>query len=333
MHQKEGGIRADAEDVAAGRVAPDGEQIPGATGEASPDSQTSEDSFSKLLKVPQNANAEAIQTAVNTYLTERFNDATVLKDYSVVVLHDALSINREDADRIYKALQKSDKAKPILLVLSSPGGDVAAAYFIGKLCREHTDASFQVAVPREAKSAATLISCAADKIHMGSLSELGPIDPQIRSMPALAVKHSLEHLSEVASKYPGSQAMLSEYLAKSLPIEVLGYYERAAHSAVQYAERLLGARIGITSSPKENSQLAKKLVYDYKDHGFAIDHSEAATLFGNDAIARNTEEYEFANELYEELGFLKWFVGVRFDRDLAYTGGFGAGSWVRPKPQ
>jgi membrane-bound ClpP family serine protease len=219
----------------------------------------------------------------------------------------------------------------LLLVLNSPGGDVAAAYFIGKLCREHTESSFRVAVPRRAKSAATLISCAADEIHMGSLSELGPIDPQIDGKPALAVKHSVEHLSELAAKYPGSATMLSTYLSNSLSIEELGYYERAAHSAVQYAERLLASRAGVTNTPEAIADIARRLVYEYKDHGFAIDHSEAALIFGSDVVRRNSEEYKLANRLYDDLDGLNMLVEFKFERSMVYTGALGAGAWVRKR--
>ncbi len=209
-----------------------------------------------LIELPKDASAERLTAAVDAEFAAKFATHPVAARYTVVVLYDRVAINRGDADRIYKALAPADRSKPILLVLSSPGGAVPPAYFIGKLCREYTDVSFEVAVPRAAKSAATLISCAADRIHMGSLSELGPIDPQIGNMPALAVKHSLEHLSELVTKYPESHGMLSDYLAKSLSIEVLGYYERAAHSAVQYAERLLRSRISVASTQQENSEIA-----------------------------------------------------------------------------
>ena len=167
---------------------------------------------------------------------------------------------------------------------------------------------------------------------MGGLSELGPIDPQITGMPALAVKNSLEHLCEIVADHPTAKDMLSDYLAKSLPIEFLGYYERAAESAIQYAERLLGARIAVTTTPDKNTEIARKLVYDYKDHRFAIDAAEAISIFGEDVVIRNSSEYDLANRLYQMLDFLKFVVNSKFNRQLAYTGLVHKGAWVRKKP-
>ncbi len=74
-------------------------------------------------------------------------------------------------------------------------------------------------------------------------------------------------------------------------------------------------------------------MYDYKDHGFAIDHAEADSVFGHNVVVRNSPEYEFANEAYELLEFYRWFLEWRFGCDFAYTGALGSGAWVRPRPR
>jgi len=47
---------------------------------------------------------------------------------------------------------------------------------------------------------------------MGSLSELGPIDPQINELPALGLKNSVDHIAELVRKYPASSEMFAKYL-------------------------------------------------------------------------------------------------------------------------
>ena len=275
-----------------------------------------------------NASDADLQSAVERRIARVVDQANSIADYNLVFLYDDINIARSDANRIYRALAAVDKNRPILLVMKSPGGDIAAAYFIGKLCREHTTGRFEVAIPREAKSAATLTCCGADVIHMGSLSELGPIDPLFNGMPALAVKHSLEHLAEIASLHPGSGAMISDYLSKSLSVNVIGHLERAAGSAAQYAERLLANR----SSPMgatANAEIARRLVYDYKDHGFVIDAREAADIFGEAMVKADTPHYRVANEIYEELDLMAFVAGHRFNRRLAFTGGVSGGCTMR----
>ena len=276
------------------------------------------------------ASDDDLQSAVERRIARIVDQDNSVAGYNLVFLYDDIIVTRSDANRIYRALAAVDRDRPILLVLKSPGGDIAAAYFIGKLCREHTTGRFEVAIPREAKSAATLTCCGADVIHMGSLSELGPIDPQFNRMPALAVKHSLEHLAEIASLHPNSGAMISDYLSKSLPVNVIGHLERAAGSAVQYAERLLANR----SSPldaKANAEIARRLVYDYKDHGFVIDAREAADIFGEAMVKADTPLYHVANQIYEELDVMAFVAGRRFNRRLAFTGGVSGGCIMRPR--
>jgi len=245
--------------------------------------------------------AQAKRDAVlGRYLVNVVRTSKLDERYNILVLYDNSSMVKKDADNIYTAVLGFASPKPILLILHSSGGSPAAAYLIGKLCREYTKDKLVVAVPRQAKSAATLLACAADEIHMGSLSELGPIDPQIDEMPTLGLKNAVEHIAELVKSYPSSSEMFAKYLAQSLPLINLGYYERVAESAVHYADRLLRARRD-GGLPKPSGEIAKQLVYGYKDHGFVIDKSEAKAIFGDRMIQSGTDEYNLANQLYQEL--------------------------------
>ncbi len=276
---------------------------------------------------PAKADDEQIQEIVNRHVATEVEGSRLASEYNILILSEDRSLTRSAANRLYRALAAADSEKPVLLILSSPGGDVAPAYFIAKLCREHTKKTFEIAVPRRAKSAATLICCGADKIHMGSLSELGPIDPQFGAIPALALKHSIEHLAELVGTYPAAKEMFSDYLSKSLRIEALGFFERVAESAAQYAVRLLNARV-TTPKERDNEATAKRLVYAYKDHGFVIDWREAGEIFGDEIVVRNSDEYAFANTLVESLDFFSWVCGADFGRDFSYVGGAKQGCWV-----
>jgi len=277
------------------------------------------------------ATDEEIKSIIQRHVAWQLSESEVSKTYTVLFLYDSGPMIRSDADRIYKALATANSALPIMLIVSSRGGDIAAAYFIAKLCRESTKASFEVAVPRQAKSAATLICCGADRIHMGSLSELGPIDPQFGSVPALALKHSIEHIAQLAAQYPAAQEIFSTYLSRNLDIQALGYYERVAASAAQYAERLLMSRSHVATAADSASEIANRLVYTYKDHGFAIDWREAAEIFGSSVIQFNSLPYQAANEVYDSLNLFEWLIGQYFNRDFSFAGSIEDGCWVRER--
>lgn len=283
-----------------------------------------------LFELESSATSEELQDAVNRQVMAEVEKSGLLKSHTVLILFDDHSLNRFAADRIYSALAAANSEKPILLILNSSGGDVATAYQIAKLCREHTKANFEVAVPRRAKSAATLVCCGADQIHMGSLSELGPIDPQFGAIPALALKHSVEHIAELAGAYPAASGMFSDYLAKSLRIEALGYFERVAESAAQYASRLLAARKA-PGEPRDIDSTSRRLVYSYKDHGFVIDSQEATEIFGTHIVATNSDAYRLANTVFRALDLASWVLATKFSREFHYIGDSSQGCFVWAK--
>lgn len=255
------------------------------------------------------------------YLSQTFDKSGLSKDYELIILYDDTTMLKSDADKIYNAVTKFSKKKAILMILLSNGGVASSAYLIGKLCREYSNNKFIIVVPRQAKSAATLLCCAANEIHMGSLSELGPIDPQINGLPALGLKNSIEHISEVVSLYPESSEMFAKYLKLSIEPIQIGYYERAAESAMQYAENLLNTHPD--NLPKDANTIANELVYKYKDHGYVIDKSEAIKILSNDIIKTNTREYEFGNSIYQFLETLSRFANM-FDYKFYFIGGINS---------
>jgi len=250
---------------------------------------------------------------IGKYINEDFASLNKIGDkYNIIILFDEGTMIKTDADKIYNAVTKFTSKKPLLLVLLSNGGIPGSAYLIGKLCREYCNNHFTVVVPRYAKSAATLICCAADEIHMGSLSELGPIDPQIDNMPALGLKNAIEHLASLVKENPASSDMFAKYLHYSVQPINLGYYERVAESAKQYAEKLLLTHQA--NLPRNASDIAEELVYKYKDHGFVIDKIEAEAIFGSKIVRHNTDLYEFGNSVYRTLDWVR----TLFDR-LGYV--------------
>ena len=248
------------------------------------------------------------KSTVRRYLSQVIEKHPVASKYNIMVLYDEMQMIESDADSIYAAVTKFSETKPILLILHSSGGYVGPAYLIGKLLHEYSGGAFDIAVPRRAKSGATLVCCAANHIHMGSLSELGPIDPQFEGLPALGLKSAIQHIAELTAEYPHATALLSQYMSQTIRPIHLGYYERVAESAVQYADRLLQPHAD--SLGQQPAKIAKDLVYSYKDHGFVIDKQEAQSIFGDKVVLHNTPEYQVGNALYQALGFITRIASV-----------------------
>ncbi len=246
------------------------------------------------------------------YLKNITNKHKISDDYNLIILYDEMQMVQQDADLVYASITKFKDKKPILMILKSNGGQIGPAYLIGKLLREYSNGPLEIAVPRAAKSAATLICCAADLIHMGSLSELGPIDPQFNELPVLGLKIAIKHIAELVSLNPSATDLFANYMHKSIPPMYLGYYERIAESAVQYAERLLSTHKDKLSN--EPSQIAHDLVYKYYDHGFVIDKQEARRIFGDNIIKDNSIQYQLGNDIYEILSLISWVTSITNNR-------------------
>jgi hypothetical protein len=234
--------------------------------------------------------------------------------YEILFLYDnQTSISESMADKIYEAIPPNN-TKSILLIINNKGGRIEPAYLISKTCKENSP-QFNVVIPRRAKSAATLIALGANEIHMGSMSELGPIDPQFGGLPALGLTSSLESLAKVVTKYPLSSEMLASFLAQKLDLRILGYFERVSESAVQYATRLLTGK----KLPISIEEVAKNFVYEYKDHSFVVDKEEATKFLG-DMIKVNTPEYNLANEIHQFMSTLNLLAGILRTKNVAIIG-------------
>lgn len=260
-------------------------------------------------------------------LVEVLQNSNLSKTYKILFLiqDDAYDISRSTLDSIYAAIKGTEKEKDVLLILNSPGGYIGPAYFISKCCKEYSNL-FCVAIPRRAKSAATLISLGADQIHMGSISELGPIDPQIRKLPALALGDAIDFLASISEKHPQSAEMFARFLSRELDLQHLGHTRRIADSAVDYAIRLLGSR----KLPKSAQYVGEHLVEDYKDHGFVIDKDEATQILGVSIVKQNTEEYELADEVYklvEDAKLALWVI-TQDSHSVNFVGD-ATGFWIQ----
>lgn len=268
---------------------------------------------------------KAFEKVVDEHLTALAQKHGV-SNYTVLYLLDAQDeLSSWHSNRIYKAASATNKQCPILLILHNLGGSIEAGYLISKTCKRLSSGKFIVAVPRKAKSAATLLSLGADEIHMGLMSELGPIDPQFGGLPALGMKNALEILSELACKYPGASKMLADYIQDKLDLRILGYFERINESAMQYAERLLAGKT--LPAPRTPRTLADHFVNHYKDHGFVIDFDEARDLLGDVVVKQESAEYAFANAVYESFDLIRLVLELRLNKDADLVG--RAGTAVR----
>lgn len=262
------------------------------------------DDFRSLLQLVEknSENLDSIKPIIKIHIEQLIKKSKLGDKYNIVflILDDSESINRFMLDQIYAAVSDFNGDKDILLIIESSGGEVEPAYLISKACKRYSK-DFCVVIPRRAKSAATLIALGADRIHMGDISEIGPIDLQIGKKPAVSLENAVISFAEIVEQHPRSADMLARLLSQTLDLKALGYYKRVADSTIDYAERLLDGKTfpgGMTARI-----IANKLVKEYKDHGFVIDEEEATSILG-EIVLVNSPEYLLGNQIYKFLNFL-----------------------------
>jgi len=265
-----------------------------------------------------------ITSEATKHIFEEIISGTLKDKYKIIFLYSKHDIVRAHASRIHSYLYSERQKgirKDILLFLKSKGGELETAYLISKMCGKIKLNKFVVAIPAEAKSAATLLTLGADEIHMGPLSELGPIDPQIDGYPALAFASAIEKLAKIAVANPGSEKIFSEYLSQSkLNLINLGHYERKTASASQYATRLLKQRYKaseeIYKGQMSDDDVAAHFTTHFKDHNFVIDTDESISILGRHIIKVETDEYYVSHRINVFLESLQMSLNLSIDKDL-----------------
>ena len=209
-------------------------------------------------------------------------------------------INMDGYQSICDALTKK-KSEKALLVLSTPGGDPHAGFRIARAL-QHKFSSFDALVPRYCKSAGTLLVVGASALYLDDMSELGPLDIQVRKSDEIIGRNSgldiLQAVSYLQNHAMGAfrshlveltQAGLSTRVASDICTKLttglfepifaqvdpmkLAEMQRATEIAFAY-----GQRLNEKSGNLRSDGLAR-LVTGYPSHGFVIDRKEARTIF------------------------------------------------------
>jgi ClpP class serine protease len=91
-------------------------------------------------------------------------------------------IDIDDSEQVLRAIRLTPDDMPIDLLLHTPGGLVLASDQIAYALKRHPG-KVTVIVPHYAMSGGTLVALAADEILMDHDAVLGPVDPQLGSLP------------------------------------------------------------------------------------------------------------------------------------------------------
>jgi len=189
-------------------------------------------------------------------------------------------------------LEKIGRVKKISLFLYTSGGDMLAPIRIVKLVRNHCE-TFEVLVPYKAHSAGTLIALGADRIVMGKLGELTPVDPTTGhpfnppnpANPQQRLEVSVEDLNsyflfakEKAGVKANQMADVYKMLVEKLHPLSIGNAYRAYRMAKLLTERLLSLHMDKTKEGQKIKKIINEITGDITIHAYPIDRDEAKEL-------------------------------------------------------
>lgn len=204
------------------------------------------DILEEISRIQNQANS-AVDEVRRKYLAElsEYTGRNVIAYYSGWQSKPSTSgieIRDEDRDGFMRTLHGVDCTKGLDLILHTPGGSIAATQSIITYLREKfsvcTDVPIRAIIPHTAMSGGTIMACSSDKIIMARHSSIGPIDPQIRGVPAKGVVEEFKRAYAEIVKEPSKQAVWAPILAQ-YPPTFIGNCENAIKWSEAFAREQL----------------------------------------------------------------------------------------------
>lgn len=221
--------------------------------------------------------------------------------YIASPMHPLNGIMSQDIIFFEDLLRSTDGAQEGYLIINSPGGDGNVAEKMITMCRQRFTKSFKVIVPNFAKSAATMIALGSDKILMGYLAELGPIDPQLGNPIAggfIPARSFIDGLEMIRTKIKSGDPvqMYLPMLAQIRP-EIIAQCQSAIDGSREFAEKWLKECM-LKDNHAQAKEVAKRLSEGekYKSHGKVIDYNEA-----HDVLKLNVEKIAPDSDLWNNI--------------------------------
>jgi ATP-dependent protease ClpP protease subunit len=113
-----------------------------------------------------------------------------------------LQVNDNDKNGFMATIHQLDRRLGLDLVLHTPGGDATATESLVQYLRQMFGKDIRAIIPHLAMSAGTMIALSCREVVMGKESNLGPIDPQIGTLPAHGI---IDEFKRAAQEIAGAK--------------------------------------------------------------------------------------------------------------------------------
>ena len=173
-------------------------------------------------------------------------------------------INDEDKNGFMTTIHKLDRSKGLDLILHTPGGGIAATQSLVNYLQKMFGRDIRAIVPQLAMSAGSILACCCKEIWMGKQSNLGPIDPHLRGIPAYGVVEEFERAVKEVKRGPALISIWQQIIGQYRPT-FLGQCQNAIQWTNAFVEQQLaeGMFAGLPDARKR-AKKATKALSDYK---------------------------------------------------------------------
>jgi hypothetical protein len=188
--------------------------------------------------------------------------------------------------------------KPPNLFPTRIANDIYTPWPLVNLIREFCE-EFEVIIPRDARSAATLIALGANRIIMSPLSHLSPVDPEgIFSIEGKTQRIEVENILgflDFAREKIGlnEQESLTETLkelTKEVKPTILGSINRTHSLIRRLSENLLKLHIKDINNETQINQIVENLTQKLFSHQHSIGRKEAKDILGFNEIIEYADD-------------------------------------------
>lgn len=206
-----------------------------------------------------------------------------------------LGISDEDKNGFMMAVHGLDRSRGLDLFLHTPGGGVQAAHSIVMYLRQMFGTDVRAVVPQIAMSAGTMIACCCKSILMAKHSNLGPIDPQLRGIPAAGVIEEFERAAKEMAD-PARARVWQPILAQYKPT-FLSQCENGVKLAKTFVRHEL--ETCMFNGDTKAKQKAKRIVDKLSDYSGNKAHDRHIHATECEAIGLKIEKIEADSKLQD----------------------------------
>lgn len=220
------------------------------------------------------------------------------------------SVCQNDVNVIREILKYTGSSQNLYLFIKSDGGDGKASLRMVNLLRKYCRKLYAL-VPLNCESAATILALGADRVFMGPMAFLTPVDTSVRHDLSPVdkdndrVRIGVNEMERITALWNKNRTNNDENIHKNLyqyihPLAIAAV-DRAGSLSNMICNEIMSYHM---KDSKKRKRISTMLNSDYPSHGYPIVLKEAVRI-GIPAVPLDGEIDEMLislNELYSEMG-------------------------------